>query len=83
MSWLSKALGLDKRPRLLGRINQTMREAVDLADRALESSLKDLVTAGDYEAACYRLKTELAVIRQAKTAQLKDEILDEVLDQLK
>ena len=83
MSWLSKALGLDKKPETLAKINKVGREAIDLAERALNRSLAQLVEERDLDAFALRVKTELGVILSAQTKALKDEICEALLEELR
>jgi hypothetical protein len=83
MSWFSKALGLDKHPKQLAQINAVSREAVALAERALTLSVAQLVQDRDFDAFKLKITTELAIIASMKTAELKDKIVNELLEGLK
>lgn len=63
MSWLSKALGLDKKPKLLKVINEVAEDIlVQAAERAISHNLKDLTEAQDATAVVHQVLQRLTTI---------------------
>jgi len=78
MSWLSKALGLDKKPKLLKEINKVGNEAL----AAGAASLQRLAEDRNWDAFVHRLRLEVKAIQNAKTVEVKTHLINELQDVL-
>lgn len=82
MSWLSKALGLDRKPKLLAEINKVGGDLLSVATRAAAKSLNELADDRDWDAFLQRMRTELAMIVTAKGIEQRDRMLEDLIKKI-